>query len=156
MSKLATWSVRRSPFIVVVIACAALLIRCHENLHAKYADIGDLERAGTGSRTWFPNTLPASAVDLEVWYNIDTNGAVGRMKFDPAEREPFRLRLTAALSGEPFASAQLPMLDESDWPQCLRGSLSASDVTNCRFESFRIRGFQMILDPNGAVYFWTP
>jgi hypothetical protein len=129
---------------------------CQEDIHSTYATLRELESAGQGARTWFPQILPESASNLEVWYNIDTNDTVGRLRFEPSELERFRGRLSTQQSGERFAHANLPMMDVTDWPQCLRGSVGLADVQACGYEAIRASDFQVVVDPGGSLYFWTP
>jgi hypothetical protein len=142
--------------VTLLIICSLFVSGCREDVHSKYATLHELERAGPGARTWFPEILPASAFDLEVWYDIDTSDTVGRLRFDPSELEPLRRRLATQLRGEPLARADLPTMDVVDWPRCLKGSMTAAEIRACGYEAIRIREFQMAIDPRGAAYFWTP
>ena len=80
--------------MTLLIICCALASGCQEDIHSKYATPSERERADKGARTWFPQILPSSASNLEVWYNIDTNDTVGRLRFDPSELERLRDRLS--------------------------------------------------------------
>jgi hypothetical protein len=142
--------------VTLLIICSLLAGGCQEDVHSTYATLVELDHAGQGARTWFPEVLPTSASNLEVWYNIDTNATVGRLRFDPSELEPFRGRLTAQRQDEPFAEAKFPMMDDVDWPPCLKGSVALADVRACGYEAIRIPGFQIVIDPRGSLYFWTP
>lgn len=142
--------------VILLIVCSMLASGCQEDVHSKYATLSELERAGEGARTWFPQILPSSASALEVWYNIDTNDTVGRLRFDPSELERLRSRFSTQQASEPFAQANLPMLDVADWPRCLRGPVALADIQSCGYEAMRMRDFQIVVDPRGSLYFWTP
>jgi hypothetical protein len=148
------YAVNATPVIIVI--SSLFVSGCQEDVHSKYATLHELERSSAGARTWFPEVLPTSASNLEVWHDLDTSDTVGRLRFDPAERERLRNRLSAHRLEAPFAQANLPMLEVVDWPQCLRGPVAPAAVRTCGYEAVRVRDFQIVIDPRGSLYFWTP
>lgn len=142
--------------VAFLLACSVSAIGCQEDMHSRYATLAELEVAGPGARTWFPEILPESASHLEVWYNIDTNDTVGPLRFERSEVERFRRRLASQQASGAFGQANLRMLGVSDWPRCLRGAVSESDVRSCGYDAVRVRGFHLVIDPGGSLYFWTP
>ena len=145
----------RRLFVVLTIAVTLVSARCRENIHARYGSIESLRRADRGAQTWFPKTLPDTARELEVWYNLDTNGAVGRLDFDSRELPQFRNRLSVARTHEPFEPAHFRMRDIQGWPDCLDGRVSQAAVVRCGLEAYHVQGFQVVVNPHGTAYFWT-
>jgi hypothetical protein len=146
----------RSRYAFAVLSMVVMLAACRENMHARYANLTELQRAGSGARSWFLASLPASAVDLEEWHNLDTNETVGRFRMSGNELASFRAAVIAQSIGGEMKGARLAMRDVDDWPSCLTGKVTESDLRKCGFEAYRLRDFEIVIDPKTyTVYFWT-
>jgi len=62
----------RQSFLVLSIA-ACTLLGCGEDIESRYSNVAELRRAEAGAQSWMPHWLPATAIDIRDWHNLDTN-----------------------------------------------------------------------------------
>lgn len=139
------------------ICCFVLLAAgCQESFHESYRDRAELERAGPAAAGWFPSPLPGSARSLEVWYDLDTNRALGRFEFPSDEIAAYGGELEAA--GQPVAYATFATGSRSlasDLSPCLNGRMDAHQIEACGYRPAASGGFLVLLHPSGRAYFWS-
>jgi len=139
-----------------VVLSGLFLVGCGERMYAHYPDRKALEAAGPGARSWFPELLPESAIQLEEWHDVDSNVVIGRFRFSKDELASLRVALERRKRERGYWEVELAMDEVSDWPECLSGRVNEVKIHRCGLEIYPLDGLVVVLDAEGPfAYFWT-
>ena len=76
---------------LVAVVVLAFALGCDDDREAQYRTRAELDAAGAGARSWFPEWLPSNALGLREAHNLDTNSTVGRFTATRAFQPPPQL-----------------------------------------------------------------
>jgi hypothetical protein len=144
-------TVKSEWFMTLVITVLAVTqASCGEDRYERYRTYGELVVAGAGPRSWFPECVPETALDLENFHNLDSNETVGTFRVPPS----------SSLAHGCFTAQKFvePRLDPplSQWPRCLRGRVTADVVARCGMIAYRDSRFIIVFNPrDGGTYYWS-
>jgi hypothetical protein len=77
----------------LVVAAVLLSLSGCDRVNRSYATLSDARNDRLFERGWLPDILPASAREIRVISNIDTNRSEGEFSFDPADFTSFAAQL---------------------------------------------------------------
>lgn len=80
--------IRQSLMAKALVALLILAAGCSEQRESNYRTRAELDAAGLGARSWFPQWLPNDATNLREWHDLDTNQTIGRFTSTPSFQPP--------------------------------------------------------------------
>jgi hypothetical protein len=136
---------------VLIILFIVLGLGCGEERESNYRSRVELDAAGAGARSWFPQWLPNDATNLREWHDLDTNSTIGRFTSTRSFRPPSHICKPTTYSKSPGNDSWWP--DEARFRR-LEHLACVEPVTfsDGRVES---RSVGAAIDrATGDVYFW--
>jgi hypothetical protein len=143
-------TVKRVMVAVILSAVAIIQAACAEDRHERYRTYRELVAAGAGPRSWFPECVPDTAVDLENFHNLDSNETIGTFRVPPAAS----LSAGCGNAGDFVESRLDPPL--AQWPSCLRGPITDQQVVKCGMAAYRDSRYIIVFNQrDGSAYYWS-
>jgi hypothetical protein len=94
-------------YCVILSGCLSLLlVGCADVVKSNHATLADAKQ--DIERGWIPPILPASAVQIREWHDLDTNIGHGSFMFGHEGAEDFRSVLIPLPPSEPTRRVRLP------------------------------------------------
>ena len=145
---------RLLPFLVVV-----PLLACSDTREKSFPSLTDTEAQGMVARGWIPSGLPATASDVHVRWNIDTNMVRGRLRVQGDDAGVLISSMRSVEDGitPPFwlhGDVTPPW-----WPGELNPPLESSALRRRGWDLLAVPDasstFIAIRKADGQLYFWT-
>jgi hypothetical protein len=136
--------------------CATLfvwILACAETSESYYPSYASAEESGSLKRGWLPAWLPATALDIHEWHDLDSNKTLAAFRFASSER-PDQFLSECAATAIPTNPSEI-----SWWPKEAQWKLLAFFRCPERVEfgdgHTEVRDSWAALDKDGyRVYFW--